>query len=105
MGPQGHMPGYQVPQWQGPAPDWTGLLRSPEESADGYLGCYVDDGARDFRYGPKTYGYDQDRCRTACKQYKFFALQHTGWCNCDNEYSTPKNKYSERDDRECGGAS
>ena len=67
-----------------------------------YLGCYTDDGHRDFKFGPQQYGYDQDSCREACDDYAYFALQHNGWCSCDNEYGTPSNQYTKVDDSECG---
>ena len=54
-----------------------------------YLGCYKDNGRRDFKHGPKKYGYNVATCAKACKGYKYFALQnHRGWCQCDNSYGT-----------------
>merc|ERR1739848_870846 len=49
-------------------------------NTDIYLGCYIDDGTRDFKFGPKQYGYTPATCRQACPQYKYFALQNGGWC-------------------------
>merc|ERR1711871_1915055 len=51
-----------------------------------YIGCYGDNGARDLKHGPKGYGYSAVNCRHVCKDYKYFALQNGGWCNCDNSY-------------------
>ena len=65
-----------------------------EENDYTYIGCYSDDGNRDFDFGPQEYGYDQDSCREACDDYQFFALQHNGWCSCDNSYGTPSNVYT-----------
>ena len=68
-----------------------------------YIGCYVDDGNRDLKEGPKRYGYNQETCNTACQDYSFYALQDRGWCVCGNSYST-KPQYVKRPDGECGGA-
>lgn len=74
-----------------------------EDNANpGYLGCYTDNGSRDFCCGPKTYGYTQETCNTACASYTYFALQHDGWCTCDNSYGTPSGTYYKVDDSECG---
>jgi hypothetical protein len=66
-----------------------------------YIGCYSDDGNRDFDFGPQEYGYDQASCREACDAYQFFALQNNGWCSCDNSYGTPSNVYTLQDDNGC----
>mmetsp|Transcript_59716 Transcript_59716/g.98560 ORF Transcript_59716/g.98560 Transcript_59716/m.98560 type:complete len:1479 (-) Transcript_59716:93-4529(-) len=50
-----------------------------------YLGCYADTGSRALRYGPHQYGFTPDTCSKACKEHKYFALQHNGWCCCDDE--------------------
>merc|ERR1711871_1809059 len=52
-----------------------------------YMGCFGDDEHRDLKHGPKNYGYSPVTCRDACTEYKYFALQNGGWCNCDNSYS------------------
>merc|ERR1711998_324039 len=52
-----------------------------------YVGCFGDNGARDLKHGPKNYGYSPRTCMDACSQYKYFALQNGGWCDCDNTYS------------------
>ena len=44
-----------------------------------------DTGSRAFRHGPKAYGYNVGSCQKACKDYKYFALQHNGWCSCEND--------------------
>ena len=48
-----------------------------------------------------AYGYDQSSCNKACKDYKFFALQHNGWCVCGDAYATEA-KYVKKADSECG---
>ena len=56
---------------------------------DGYIGCYADTTDRALRYGPHAYGYTVDSCRDKCKEdgpYQYFALQHNGWCSCDNDF-------------------
>jgi len=66
-----------------------------------YLGCFADNGSRDLKHGPKRYGYNPTNCMSACKDYKFIALQNGGWCNCDNTYSTPSSTYSKQPDNQC----
>ncbi len=51
------------------------------------LGSYRDTGSRALRYGPHRYGYTPETCAAACSAYKYFALQHGGWCCCDNDLS------------------
>ena len=67
-----------------------------------YIGCYVDDGHRDLKDGPKKYGYNQQTCNTACQAYTYYSLQNHGWCACGNGYST-KSKYAKKPESECGG--
>merc|ERR1711871_1622303 len=52
-----------------------------------YVGCFGDNGARDLKHGPKNYGYTAESCHEQCKDFKYFALQNGGWCNCVNSYS------------------
>lgn len=66
-----------------------------------YLGCFVDDGARDLQDGPRQYGYTTASCSEACSSYSYFALQHNGWCVCGNAYSTAA-QYSQVLDDQCG---
>merc|ERR1711988_1679415 len=70
-------------------------------TADNWVGCFVDNGSRDFKHGPKQYGYNPTSCMSKCKKYKFIALQNGGWCNCDNTYSTPAATSPKRPDNEC----
>ena len=49
------------------------------------IGPFRDTGNRAFRHGPKAYGYNVGSCQKACKDYKYFALQHNGWCSCEND--------------------
>jgi hypothetical protein len=66
-----------------------------------YIGCYQDNWQRDFKHGPKRYGYNGKRCKAACPQYKYAALQNGGWCSCDNSYSTPRWKYRKKPNSQC----
>jgi len=68
-----------------------------------WIGCFKDDAQRDFRYGPKQYGYTVATCRVAATQgsKKYFALQHGGWCSTDNEYSRHK-RYERLTNNKCG---
>jgi len=63
-----------------------------------YLGCYTDNGHRDFRYGPKHYRFDPSSCSKRCWHFHYFALQNNGWCCCDNRYGT---KGPRRGNNEC----
>jgi hypothetical protein len=78
--------------------------RYVEENDFTYIGCYNDDGHRDFDFGPQQYGYDQDSCREACDDYPFFALQNNGWCSCDYSYGSPIGTYYVKDDNLCRNA-
>jgi hypothetical protein len=66
-----------------------------------YLGCYKDDGNRDFKHGPKNYGFTANSCMEKCKTYKYIALQNDGWCVCDNTYSTPPGTYPKIAESKC----
>ena len=55
--------------------------------ASSLVGYYRDTASRAFRYGPKNWGYTVDTCRTACANYKYFALQAGSWCSCDSLWS------------------
>jgi hypothetical protein len=44
------------------------------ECLNSYVGCYRDNGNRDFDFGPKQYGFNQITCREACADYPYFAL-------------------------------
>merc|ERR1711988_117333 len=72
-----------------------------------YVGCYGDNGARDLKHGPKNYGYTAEKCQRQCKDFKYFALQNGGWCNCDNSYgdnysgSGGKGNYNKYPDSDC----
>jgi len=59
---------------------------------DKYIGCFADNGHRVFQYGPKRYGYNANRCKNACKPFKYVALQNGGWCSCDNSYKKRRNE-------------
>ena len=55
-----------------------------------------------MRHGPKKYGYDATRCQRQCSKYMYIALQHNGWCSCDNQFATPARTYRRVPDRQCG---
>jgi hypothetical protein len=71
------------------------------ECLSSYVGCYRDDGNRDFDFGPKVYGFTEISCREACANYPYFALQNNGWCSCDYAYSDPASTYPAIDDELC----
>jgi hypothetical protein len=75
--------------------------KHPEAIEIKYIGCYADNGHRDFKHGPKQYGYNPETCSQACSDYKYFALQNNGWCSCDKTYSTP-DYYKRIDEKKCG---
>merc|ERR1719398_595285 len=80
---------------------YTNARYSAPKAPAHFRGCYQDNGSRDFKHGPKRYGYSSTTCMNACKSYKFVALQNNGWCSCDNDYSTPSNTYRKRPSGEC----
>ena len=65
-----------------------------------YIGCYKDDANRDFKDGPKRYGFKPLTCAAACKDYTYFALQNGGYCSCGDAYATEA-KYIKGPDSEC----
>ncbi len=73
------------------------------------MGCYADDAKRDFDFGPGAWGgympgarYTIANCDTACKGFKYLALQAGGAsCFCSNTYSS-NNQYAQKDAQECG---
>merc|ERR1711871_1751305 len=78
----------------------SSAVKNACSGASNYLGCYSDNGSRDFKHGPKQYGYNPASCMAKCKDYKFIALQNGGWCNCDNTYGTPAT-YTKQPDNQC----
>jgi len=66
-----------------------------------YIGCYQDNAARDFKHGPKRYGYQPSSCNYSCRGYSYFALQNGGWCSCDNTFSTPAKAYPRKPYSQC----
>jgi len=60
-----------------------------------YVGCFKD--GSDFAFGPRNYGFRQESCRDACRQFPYFALQNNGFCSCDNQFGG-----NQVDDTECG---
>merc|ERR1712126_253823 len=87
--------------------DWRGECSKPPLNCNpnkpSYIGCFVDDFARDLDQGPMRYSYNQKTCNRACKDYRYFALQNNGKCYCGNKYSTTR-RYVQKPDSECGGA-
>ena len=63
-----------------------------------YIGCFKDAKERDFKFGPKNYGYTKDTCAKACKDNVYFALQNDGLCFCNN--NPPR--YEKKEETECG---
>ena len=56
-----------------------------------YVGCFVDDGARNFDYGPTAsagVGFTLATCQTACEGCSFMRLQYGGECFCQNTCNT-----------------
>lgn len=80
----------------------TSSTPAPTGTKPKYVGCYADGRRRDFKHGPRRYGYNLATCQAACKDYRYFALQDNGWCSCDNDYGTPASRHQKRPDRECG---
>jgi len=72
-----------------------------------YLGCFVDDGARDLNYGPGPNagtGFTFADCDAACASlgYLFMSLQYGGECFCANAYgSIHGSQYAQVADTEC----
>jgi len=60
----------------------------PSSGGPQYLGCWTDNGHRDFRWGPKHYRFVPTTCQSRCWGYHYFALQYDGWCCCDNRFGT-----------------
>jgi hypothetical protein len=75
--------------------------KEPKPIGHGFIGCYKDNKHRDLKHGPKKYGYTATSCMSACKKYKFVALQNGGWCNCDNSYHTPAGEYPKKPEADC----
>lgn len=77
-----------------------------EEAKYTSIGSYKDTRNRALRHGPHKYGYTQEKCRAACSDYKYFALQagngSTGWCSCDNNLQHVK-KYGPKSCGPTGG--
>jgi len=68
-----------------------------------YVGCFVDDGARDLDHGPTASGgtgYTFATCSAACQGYTFMSLQFGGECFCANTYGTAS-QYAQVEDSEC----
>ena len=72
-----------------------------------YVGCYLDDLARDLDYGPGDSGpysswtHNISTCNAECKEFAYFSLQFIGQCFCGDAYSTAS-QYEKRPDSECG---
>jgi len=76
---------------------------SATNGADQYVGCFVDDGARDLDYGPTASGgtgHTFATCQTACAGYSFMSLQYGGECFCQNTYNTAS-QYAQVSDSDC----
>ena len=67
------------------------------------LGPYKDTEHRALRYGPRRYGYNAKTCAKATNGYKYFALQHNGWCCADNDLNHAR-KYGGSNCGKLGGS-
>jgi len=79
-----------------PTPDVT-----PSTGESMYIGCFVDDPARDLgsmQSGGATYTFAT--CFAQCAGYEFLSLQYGGECFCANEHSTAA-QYVQVDDSQC----
>jgi len=66
-----------------------------------YIGCFVDDEARDLEYRiGRLQAYNQESCHNACAQ-RYFALQWHGSCWCGDAYGTEV-QYEQVEDEQCG---
>ena len=68
-----------------------------------YMGCFVNDGARDLDYGPTASAgtwYTFATCQTACVGYSSMSLQYGGECFCQNTYNTAS-RYAQTSDSVC----
>ena len=68
-----------------------------------YMGCFVNDGARDLDYGPTASAgtwYTFATCQTACVGYSSMSLQYGGECFCQNTYNTAS-QYAQTSDSVC----
>lgn len=56
-----------------------------------------------MKYGPYRNGYTQFSCNQWCfiAGYKYFALQNSGMCLCDDTFSTPPSVYQKVPDSKC----
>jgi len=76
------------------------LSLTPTMEGPRYIGCFRDDGSRDF----KTVGgsrEDVTSCSAACAGFKYFSLQYGLECYCGDDYSTPADRYPQINDAEC----
>lgn len=74
---------------------------TPTPTHTNFIGCYKDDGDRDLKHGPKSYGYTPEKCHDACLQYKYYAVQMKNYCSCDNSYATPAEVYQKVPSAQC----
>ena len=68
-----------------------------------YVGCYKDNWPDhpDIRYGPQKILPSLPDCRKACRIYKYITFDFEGHCECDNDFSSPKELYPKVNDDEC----
>jgi len=70
-------------------PPVTAPPATPSNGASMYIGCFVDDGARNLgAMQPGGASYTFATCRTQCAEHVFLSLQYGGECFCADEYST-----------------
>ena len=77
----------------------SGYTPNPAFGGLQYLGCYMDDPARDLPY-LKGRHHTADTCSDACVSYVFFSVQDKDECWCGRRYAT-KPQYARRDETEC----
>jgi len=67
----------------------------------GYLGCFVDDAARDLgNMEPGGATYTHATCLTQCQGSQFMSLQYGGECFCADAYATAP-QYIQADESQC----
>jgi len=67
-----------------------------------YIGCFKDDAALDMN-GAMVRHKTVQQCQSYCEnyQYRYFAIQNTDTCLCDDDFNTPYTRYGVVADSEC----
>lgn len=55
-----------------------------------WAGSFFDNAQRDLKKGPQQYGFTVATCQqwALSRNFRYFALQHNGWCAADNNYAS-----------------